>query len=298
MRVGFVGIGTMGRPMAANIVKGGHELTALDAEYSRAASFAAEHGARSARHPAELAAVECVITMLPDGAAVREAYLRPDGLGAALKPGTLCIDMSSSDPTGTRELGRELAARRLTLIDAPVSGAVARARTGTLTIMIGGDDPAAIERAKPVLACMGDRLFETGSLGCGHALKALNNFVAAAGFTAVAEALLVGRRFGLDPAKMVEVLNVSTGRNFHTESVMLEHVIGGKFASGFALGLLAKDVRTAAELAAQVRLDAPLTRLVSERWALAREQLGPARDNTEAILSWDVSTGPEGVKQS
>lgn len=289
MRVGFVGIGTMGRPMAANIVKGGHELIALDADYGRATGFAAEYGVRAARQAADLASAECVVTMLPDGPTVREAYLAANGLASVLRAGTLCIDMSSSDPTGTRALGKELAARGLTLLDAPVSGAVARARTATLTIMIGGDDAAAIERAKPVLACMGNRLFETGSLGCGHALKALNNFVAAAGFTAVAEALLVGKRFGLDPSKIIEVLNVSTGRNFHTDVVMLEHVIGGKFATGFALGLLAKDVRTAADLAEQVRLDAPLTRLVSERWALARERLGPTRDNSEAILSWDVS---------
>jgi len=296
MRVGFVGIGAMGQPMAANLVKAGHELIALDKDASRAAAFATEHGCRAARRAADLAGVDCVITMLPDGPTVCEAYLGADGLAAHLKPGTLCIDMSSSDPTGTRELGKELAARGLALIDAPVSGGVPRARAATLTIMIGGDDPATIERAKPVLGAMGNRLFETGSLGCGHALKALNNFVSAAAFTAVAEALLVGRRFGLDPTKMVEILNVSTGRNFHTESVMLEHVIGGKFASGFALGLLAKDVRTAADLAAQVRLDAPLTRLVSERWTLARERLGPARDNTEAILSWDASIEPEGAK--
>lgn len=296
MRVGFVGIGAMGQPMATNLVKAGHELIALDKDASRAAGFAAEHGCRTARSAADLAGVECVITMLPDGPTVREAYLGAGGLAAHLAPGTLCIDMSSSDPTGTRALGKELAARGLELIDAPVSGGVPRARAATLTIMIGGDNPATIERAKPVLAAMGNRLFEVGSLGCGHALKALNNFVSAAAFTAVAEALLVAQRFGLDPTKMVEILNVSTGRNFHTESVMLEHVIGGKFASGFALGLLAKDVRTAADLAAQVRLDAPLTRLVSERWALARERLGPARDNTEAILSWDVSIEPRGAK--
>jgi 3-hydroxyisobutyrate dehydrogenase len=153
--------------------------------------------------------------------------------------------------------------------------------------MIGGDDPAAIERARPLLRAMGDRLFETGGLGSGHAMKALNNFVAAAGFAACAEALLAGQRFGLDPARMVEILNVSTGRSLHTDLVLREHVVDGRFATGFQLGLLAKDVRIAADLAQDLRLDAPLAELVSQRFESARDALGYARDHTEAIKAWD-----------
>jgi 3-hydroxyisobutyrate dehydrogenase len=195
--------------------------------------------------------------------------------------------MSSSEPNGTRELGAALARGGIVLLDAPVSGAVPRAQTGTLTIMIGGDDAAAIERSRPLLSAMGNRLFETGGLGSGHAMKALNNFVAAAGYTAAAEALLIGRRFGLDPTRMLEIMNVSTARNFNTEVVMKEHVVDRKFATGFTLGLLAKDVKIAADLAAEVKVDAPLAQLVKDRWALARDRLGAARDNSEAILGWD-----------
>jgi 3-hydroxyisobutyrate dehydrogenase len=198
--------------------------------------------------------------------------------------------MSSSDPVGTRELGAALATSGITLIDAPVSGGVPRAGHGTLTIMIGGDDPAAVERARPLLRTMGDRLFDTGGLGSGHAMKALNNFVAAAGFAACAEALLAGQRFGLDPARMVEILNVSTGRSFLTDLVLREHVVEGKFATGFQLGLLAKDVRIAADLARELRLDAPLARLVSERFEAARDALGYTRDHTEAIKAWDKNS--------
>jgi 3-hydroxyisobutyrate dehydrogenase len=200
--------------------------------------------------------------------------------------------MSSSDPVGTRGLGAALAASGITLIDAPVSGGVPRALQGTLTIMIGGDDPGAIDRARPLLRAMGDRLFDTGGLGSGHAMKALNNFVAAASFAACAEALLAGQRFGLDPTRMVEILNVSTGRNFHTDLVLREHVVEGKFATGFQLGLLAKDVRIAADLAHDLRLDAPLARLVSERFETARDALGYARDHTEAIKAWDKNAAP------
>jgi NAD-binding of NADP-dependent 3-hydroxyisobutyrate dehydrogenase len=168
-----------------------------------------------------------------------------------------------------------------------------------LAIMIGGDDRAAIARAKPVLQSMGERLFETGSLASGHATKALNNFMAAAGFVAAAEALLIGKRFGLDQTVMMDIINASTGRNFNTEVVIKEHVIGGKHATGFALGLLAKDVRIAADLGEAVHLDAPLTRLIRERYALACERLGSARDNTEAILAGKMSgKGCRGYKGS
>ena len=133
---------------------------------------------------------------------------------------------------------------------------------------------------------MGKQLFETGPLGSGHAMKALNNYIAAAGYTAVAEALLIGQRFGLDQNVMVDILNVSTGRNFTTEVMIKEHVLGGKFATGFALGLMAKDVRIAADLGEAVGLDAPVSRLVRERWAAARDKLGASRDTSEAILGW------------
>ena len=278
----------MGWPMAANLVKRGHSVTVYDRDGERSERFAREHAGAAAARVTGLAGCEAVITMLPTGADVRQVLLEEGGgLAASLKPGALVIDMSSSDPVGTRQLGPQLAARGLVFMDAPVSGAVPRARTGTLAIMIGCDDPQAIPRARPVLESMGERLFEVGPLGAGHAMKALNNFVAATGFMAASEALLIGKRFGLSPNTVLDVLNASTGRNFLTEFVMREHVVEGKHATGFSVGLLAKDVKIAADLGAAVRLDAPLTRLVSERWSLARDRLGPARDNSEAILCWD-----------
>ena len=226
--------------------------------------------------------------MLPTGADVRQALTKADAgaLLKALEPGTIVVDMSSSEPVGTRKLGAELAKKKVALIDAPVSGGLARAKTATLAIMIGGDDNAAIERARPVLRKMGDRLFETGGLGSGHAMKALNNFVAATSFAATSEAMLIGTEFGLDPGTMVEIMNVSTGRNFHTDVVMKDHVVAKKFATGFTIGLLAKDVAIAEALAEAMAIDAPLTRLVSARWAAARDAVGPTRDNTEAYLAW------------
>jgi 3-hydroxyisobutyrate dehydrogenase len=288
MRVGFIGIGNMGWPMAAHIAAAGHELTVFDVDAEKSGRFARENNCKAAANLGEVAANEFTITMLPTGRIVRQALLEDQGgaFAKALKPGALVIDMSSSEPVGTRELGAEIARRGAVMIDAPVSGAVPRAKAGTLAIMIGGDDKAAIERAKPLLQSMGKQLFETGPLGTGHAMKALNNYIAAAGYTAVVEALLIGQRFGLDQNTMVDILNVSTGRNFTTEVMIKEQVLAGKFATGFALGLMAKDVRIAADLGEAVKLDAPVSRLIRERWALARERLGATRDTSEAILGW------------
>jgi 3-hydroxyisobutyrate dehydrogenase len=288
MRVGFIGIGNMGWPMAANIAKSGHQLMVFDLDSEKSSRFAREHNCQASSGLAEIAANEIVVTMLPTGQIVRSVILETED-GAfvkALRPGALVVDMSSSEPVGTRELGKVLDRDGVVLIDAPVSGAVPRAKTGTLAIMIGGNDKAAIERAKPLLLSMGQQLFETGPLGTGHAMKALNNYIAAAGYTAVAEALLIGQRFGLNQEKMVDIPNVSTGRNFTTEVMVKEHVLGGKFATGFALGLMAKDVRIAADLGEAVHLDAPVSRLIRERWALARERLGATNDTSAAILGW------------
>ncbi len=296
MKVGFIGIGNMGWPMASNLLKAGHDVTVFDSNPARVSQFVQEVGGRAAKGPADFKPVEVIVTMLPTGPIVRQVMLEIDGgLAPHLAPGTLVIDMSSSEPTGTQELGKALAARGVVLIDAPVSGAVPRATTGTLAIMIGTDDRRAVERATPLLSAMGNRLFETGPLGSGHAMKSLNNFVAGACYAAAAEALLIGRRFGLDQTRMLEIINVSTGRNFITEVVMKEHVVDGKFSTGFTVGLLAKDVKIAADLARDMEFDAPVLQLVCDRWADAKDRLGPTRDNSEAILSWD-ETGQKARK--
>jgi len=287
--IGFIGIGNMGWAMAANIAKAGHALVVYDTDAARVAKFADEHRARGTTELADLADCEFVITMLPTGAIVKQVLI-DGGLGARLSPGAIVVDMSSSEPLGSRELGDALARHGVAFIDAPVSGGVPRAAAGTLAIMYGSDDPIALEKVLPVLRTMGDRLFPTGAIGSGHAMKALNNFVAAAGYAATAEAMLIGERFGLDQTTMIDILNVSTGRNFFTDLVMKEHVVGKKFATGFAVGLLAKDVKIAADLGAAMNQHAPVLDLVRDRWAYARDTLGPTKDNSEAIVAWKSQT--------
>ena len=287
--IGFIGIGNMGRPMAANLVKGGYQVVAYDADGARAAQFAKNTGAKSAATLAELGAqVDAIVTMLPTGKEVRACLLETEGgaLAANLPRGALVIDMSSADPVGTRQTHADLAKRGLALVDAPVSGGVPRATDGSLAIMIGGD-AAAVAAAKPVLSTMGTRLFEVGGPGNGHAMKALNNFVAGTGFIAVAEAVLVGKSFGLDPAVMMDVMNVSTGKNFNTENVVKQHVISRQFASGFALGLLAKDVKIAADLAAAIDVESPLARLSAALLGEARDRVGAEKDHTLAYTYWE-----------
>ena len=287
-RVGFIGLGNMGTPMAANLVRGGHAVMAYDIAPERARQFAEGHAARATERLADLAAhAEIVITMLPTSREVREALVEAQGgaLLANLRQGTIIIDMSSADPVATRTLGGDLATRGIVLVDAPVSGGVPRAKDGTLAIMIGGD-PTAVAAVKPVLAALGKKLFEVGGPGCGHAMKALNNFLAATSSAAGAEAIAIGRQFGLDPAIMADVINASTGRSFVSENLIKQHVLSGAYATGCALGLLAKDVKIAADLAEQIGVDAPVLDLVDGLWSDVRDALGGAQDHSRAWEHW------------
>jgi 3-hydroxyisobutyrate dehydrogenase len=288
--IGFIGIGNMGRPMAANLVKGGYAVVVYDLDGQRAQQAAREIGATAAATLAALGgSVDAVVTMLPAGKEVRACLLETEGgaLAANLPKGAVAIDMSSADPVGTRALHADLAKRGIALVDAPVSGGVARATDGSLAIMIGGDAPA-IAAAKPVLGKMGSRLFEVGGPGNGHAMKALNNFVAGTAFIAVSEALLVGETFGLDPATMIDIMNVSTGKSFNTEHVAKQHVVSRQFASGFALGLLAKDVGIADGLAKALAVESPLIDTSASLLAQARDHVGFEKDHTLAYTFWEA----------
>lgn len=289
-RTGFVGLGNMGWPMAANLAKAGALSIVHDADPALAKRFAAEHGVEAAPGAGALGGAEVVVTMLPTGAIVREVLIE-GGLADALSTGAVVVDMSSSEPVGTRELGALLAVRGVILVDAPVSGGVPKAADGTLAIMIGADDDAAVDRVEPVLEAMGDRLFRAGGLGAGHAVKALNNYIAAASFAAISEALVIGERFGLDPADIVNIVNNSTGRCFNSEIPVKDHVLTGSFATGFKLGLMTKDVKIAADLADALDVSAPLSADMRARWEAARAAMGGEEDFTVAFRHWQGSAG-------
>lgn len=169
-------------------------------------------------------------------------------------------------------------------MDAPVSGGVSKARDGTLAIMAGGS-PEVLERCRPVFAAMGERIFFSGPLGSGHAVKALNNMLSAAGFIAAAEVLLVGRRFGVDPKVMNDILNASTGRNNSTENKIEKYVLSRSFSSGFSLDLMLKDLNTAVDLSRELEVPTPFCNACRELWAAAQSSLGRGLDHTD-VARW------------
>ena len=287
LTVGFVGLGNMGWPMAANLHAAGFSLVVRDADAAPQARFAAEHpDALTADSPAAFAVADVVVTMLPNGGIVRDALLGW-GIATVLRSGALVVEMSSSDPSDTLRLAAGLAPGGIAVVDAPVSGGVPRAVSGELSLMVGGED-ADVDRAQPLLRVLGDpaRQFRTGGLGTGHAMKALNNVIGAATYCATAEALVAGRRFGLDPETMIAIINASTGRSFVSELVFGPEVLTGRYRTGFALGLMAKDVHIARSVAAAAETDAPVIALADERWAKALGQFGPAADQSTAHLAW------------
>ncbi|WP_424812821.1 NAD(P)-dependent oxidoreductase [Roseococcus sp. YIM B11640] len=271
-QVGFIGLGMMGKPMAMNLVAKGVSVTSLDA-----AGVTVEGATPVSDAAALAAATKLVVLMLPDSRIVAAVM---EKLVPALHSGSLVIDMGSSDPGETRRWAAALKAKGCGLLDAPVSGSVPKARAGTLSIMVGGED-ADFARAEPVLRAMGEKLIRTGAVGSAHAMKALNNYVYAAGLLAVAEAAQMAEAQGLDLGILTEVLNASSGRNIASETKLAQEIITARYAGGFQLGLMRKDLETAGSISRDTGVPAELLQLCRETWTEAMAELGPKADNTE-----------------
>jgi 3-hydroxyisobutyrate dehydrogenase len=271
-QVGFIGLGMMGKPMAMNLVSKGVSVTSLDA-----AGVTIE-GATAVTDAAALAkAGKLIILMLPDSKIVASVM---ETLLPALQPGSLVIDMGSCEPGETRRWAAALKARGCGMLDAPVSGGVTKARAGTLAIMVGGDD-ADYARAEPVLKAVGEALIRTGEIGSAHAMKALNNYVYAAGLLAVSEAAQMAEAQGLDAGIFAAVLNASSGRNIASETKLAQEITSGRYAGGFQLGLMRKDLETAGSISEQTGVAADMLQLCRGLWAEAMAEYGPKVDNTE-----------------
>jgi 3-hydroxyisobutyrate dehydrogenase len=308
--VGFIGLGNMGIPMVKRLVAAGYHIRGFDTSEAARRTFAdLSSGAQAVTAVAELEAVgegaDAVILMLPDSDIVERVVLGrlasepppaagragadgpTDGSGgllASLPPGATIIDMSSSDPARTRVLAKQVAAAGVTLIDAPVSGGVSGARAGTLMIMVGG--PAeAFDRFKPVLAAIGKKVVHAGDVGAGHAVKALNNLMSAAHLLASSEALIAGRRFGLDPAVMLEIVNGSSGRSGSTENKWPNYVLTEKYDAGFSVRLMVKDIKLALGIEHATGVPAVASEAVVAAWESALADLPPDADHT-AIARW------------
>jgi 3-hydroxyisobutyrate dehydrogenase len=289
--IGFIGVGNMGNPMAANLLKAGFDVTVFDARPETAAAFVAQHGGRAAKSLAELAAgKDAVITMLPDDKVVRKVML-DDGGAAAMKKGALLVDMGTCDPTGTRATAEALLKLGLGMVDAPVMGGVVFAKDATLDIMAGGD-AAQVERVTPLLKAMGQSVVHCGPVGSAHAMKALANYINACALINAIEAMTIGKKFGLDAKLMADALiPMCAGRNHPIQKKIVPQILNRKYATGMALGFIAKDVRIAVDTAHALGAAVPLGEKVSELWNEAAARIGAKVDQTEIVRYWEEATG-------
>jgi len=283
--IGFIGLGVMGAPMAGHLARAGHRLTLLDAHAETARQLAATLGATAVATPAEVATrSRIVITMLPDGQVVQQVALGEQGLLQGLQPGTLLLDTSSAEPWLTQATATALAARGATMVDAPVSGAAWGAAEANLVFMVGGaaDDVAQV---RPLLDVMGRAVFHLGGVGAGHAMKCINNLITAMTFSATAEGLVIGKRYGLDPSAMVDVLNESTGQSWITENHIRQRILSRSFDDPFKLALMLKDVGIANTLARETGSAVPLSGLGQQLWQAAARAAGPGA-SVSALVRW------------
>lgn len=280
--LGFVGLGAMGEPMAATLRRAGVDVVGFDARPEVLTRAVREHGVRPAASAHDVAR-QCttVITMLPTSEHVERVLFGDGKLASGLARGSLVIDMSSGEPSVTRRLGQALSTSAgVDMVDAPVSGNVARARQGDLAIMLGGREQAC-ERAAPVLKPLARAVYRTGPLGSGQAMKALNNLASAAGFWITSEVLTIGKKAGLDPEVMLNVLNASTGSNNSTQNKFKPFVLSGSYAGNFLLQLMVKDLGIARGLVTDTGAHAPMALELLVLWQQALDSLGAAADHTE-----------------
>ena len=303
MKVGFIGLGVMGGPMALNILKGGHELTVYDLSREAVARLT-QAGAKAAGSPREVgAASEVVVTMLPEPHHVEEVVLGPDGIAAGLPPNGVVIDMSTIDPQTSQKVGAELRRRGFHMVDSPVGKTSEHAATGTLTLMVGGELDV-IKRVQPVLDCMGSETYLCGGPGMGHAMKITNNLLATTIMAANTEALAIGIKSGLTLELMLDVMKTTMAWNNQLAVAMPKKAFKGDDSPGFMVKLAAKDVRLANEVAKALGFE-PYVGLGAQKTLERAMEKGFADRDTAALmriledeLGIKVRPAPESMKQA
>ncbi len=269
-KIGFIGLGAMGSKMAPLLAQCGFEVYGFDInKINSGKDYVIVENLK------DLYDTDVIIFMLPDGKIVNQVARNLLELGSK----SIMIDMSSSDPNDTIELGNYLTERNIEFIDAPVSGGVSRAITGNLTIMVGGDKTT-LEKVNGILDIMGN-VKKAGPLGAGHAMKSLNNYVSAAGLIASFEALHTAKKYGINPLDFIEIINGATGKNNTTEVKLEKFVVSRKYNSGFALNLMIKDVSIADQLIKIMSSDNPLSTNVLKYLKKSYEIIGDQSDHTE-----------------
>jgi 3-hydroxyisobutyrate dehydrogenase len=292
VRVAFLGLGAIGRPMAERVAQR-HELTVWNRTRSRALAFAEGNPAAVAATPREAVGnAEIVITCLPTSADVEGLLGGPDGLEAGLREGALFLDCTSGDSATSRRIAERLAGRGVDFADAPVSGGTNGAAAGTLTVMVGAD-PRVYRRAVPVLESFGSRIVHMGPVGAGDAMKAVNNTLLAVNILALAEGLVGLVKAGVDPRLALETLNTSSGRSFVSEVLVPERVLTGAWPVTFRLALLHKDVGICLGMLRDLGMPAELLGPAGALLAVAREALGEEADYLAPIRLAEERAGVE-----
>jgi 3-hydroxyisobutyrate dehydrogenase len=262
-KIGFIGLGNMGMPMAQNLLKAGHEVTGFDLNVDATERLAASGGSTANSIADACKAVEVVITMLPAGEQVREVYLGAGGVLATVGPETLLIDCSTIDVATAREVAQAARDKALAMVDAPVSGGVAGAEGASLTFMVGGDD-AAFERARPMLETMGKTIVHAGGPGNGQAAKICNNMILGASMIVVSEAFLLAEKLGLDAQKLFDISSKSSGQCWSMTSycpvpgLVPTSPANRDYKAGFTAAMMLKDLKLAQAAARTTHATTPL----------------------------------------
>ena len=289
--VAILGLGAIGAPMAKHLASPDLVLTIWNRTRARVDSFLESNAAHSAATPAQAAAnADIVITCLPTSRDVAELLDGPDGILATMKSGSVLVDCTSGDPPTSKKIAARLAERGIGFLDAPVSGGVAGAIAGKLTVMVGGDE-ALLDRVRPVLEKFGSRIVHCGPIGSGDALKAVNNALLAMHIWGTAEGLVALEKAGVKAEVALDVINASSGRSNASMNLFPERVLNRSFPRTFRLALLDKDVGIAADFVAAQNVPSPLLQLTSELFKKAHAELGEEADHVEAVQLVEKSGG-------
>ena len=282
-KIAFIGLGLMGVPMAKNLLKAGYQIAGFDLSKEVAAKFSDDKGLQFVSTPEQaIEDANITILMLPDSSII-DAVLwgsnGSEGIASKLSKNSYLIDMSSSSPISSKENNHQLEKLGIKFVDAPVSGGVKKAIDGSLAIIVGGKKEH-FDEVQPLLECMGKSIVHVGDAGAAHAVKALNNYVSAAGLIAASEALNAANKFGLDPHVVNKVFNASTGRNNTTENKVENFMLNDAFNSGFSLALMRKDVQIALSFIENMNCYANLAKQCVLTAKEADEKLGKGADHT------------------
>jgi len=287
-RIGFIGLGNMGLPMAANLVKAGHEAVGFDVAASLTAKLAAIGGLAAETTAAACRGADAIITMLPASEHVRDVYCAPGGVIDAAGAGALLIDSSTIDVATAREVAARAAGKSLAMVDAPVSGGVAGAQAGTLTFMVGGPD-AAFERARPILESMGKTIVHAGGSGNGQAAKICNNMILGVSMIAVSEAFLLAEKLGLDAQRLFDIASKSSGQCWSMTSYcpvpgpVPTSPANRGYQAGFTAAMMLKDLRLAQDAARSAKTATPLGAAAAELYGSFAGE-GHAGEDFSAII--------------